>query len=139
MGRTILATMAGVLGAWLTIMLSQSGSAALHPPTPGMDLTDPSQLAVFIRSAPPAAMALVVAGWTLGALVGGWLAARISRRHPLPAALVVGAVVVAGVIANAMMIPHPLWMTVAGVLLPLPAAWLGARLARRRPHAIPSL
>ena len=42
----------------------------------------------------------------------------------------VGALVVAAVILNASLIPHPLWMTVTGVLLPLPAAWLGARLAR---------
>ncbi|MGQ4659915.1 hypothetical protein [Lysobacter sp. F6437] len=139
MGRTILAVVAGVVVAWLTIMLCQFGSAALHPPPPGMDLTDPSQLAIFIRAAPPAAMALVVAGWALGALIGGWLAARISRRHPRAAAVLVGAVVLAGVIANAMMIPHPLWMTIAGVLLPLPAAWLGARLGRPHPQATPSL
>jgi uncharacterized membrane protein len=36
------------------------------------------------------------------------------------------------VIANAVMIPHPLWMTIAGVLLPVPTAWLGAKLATRR-------
>jgi hypothetical protein len=41
-------------------------------------------------------------------------------------------VIVVGVIANAVMIPHPPWMTIAGVLLPVPAAWLGARLATRR-------
>ena len=62
MGRTILAVLAGVVVAWLTIMLCEFGSAA--------------------------------------------------------------------VILNASLIPHPLWMTVTGVLLPLPAAWLGARLAR---------
>ena len=130
MGRTILAVLAGVVVAWLTIMLCEFGSAALSPPPVGLDLTDPAQIALFIESAPPSAMLLVVAGGTFGALIGGWLAARISRRHPRPAALVVGALVVAAVILNASLIPHPLWMTVTGVLLPLPAAWLGARLAR---------
>jgi hypothetical protein len=28
------------------------------------------------------------------------------------------------------MIPHPLWMTIAGIALPIPAAWLAARLVR---------
>jgi len=45
--------------------------------------------------------------------------------------------VLAGVIANAVMIPHPTWMTVLGVLLPLPAAWLGARLARNQRRSLP--
>jgi hypothetical protein len=54
---------------------------------------------------------------------------RLHRRAP---ALAVGAVVLAGVIANAMMIPHPWWFTVLGVLLPLPAAWLGWRTQRHR-------
>ena len=106
---------------------------------PGLDVTDPQQLAAFIQAAPPMAMAFVLGGWVLGAILGGWTAARISRRHPRIAALLVGAMVLAGVIANATMIPHPLWMTVAGVLLPLPAAWLGARLGRRNPTATPSL
>ena len=56
--------------------------------------------------------------------------ARIARK-PRPA-LTVGIVIVVGVIANAVMIPHPFWMTITGVLLPVPAAWLGAKLATRR-------
>jgi hypothetical protein len=63
-------------------------------------------------------------------LIGGYVAASIARK-PRPA-LAVGIVIVLGVIANAVMIPHPLWMTAAGVLLPVPAAWLGAQLATRR-------
>lgn len=139
MGRTILAVAVGVVVAWLAIVLSQFAGAAAYPPPPGLDVTDPAQLASFIQAAPPMAMALVLGGWVLGALAGGWTAARISRRYPRIAALLVGALVLAGVIANAMLIPHPLWMALAGVLLPLPAAWLGARLARPAPPATPPL
>ena len=138
MGRTILAVV-GVVVAWLVIVLSQLAGAAAYPPPPGLDVTDPQQLAAFIQAAPAMAMAFVLAGYALAALLGGWVAARISRAHPRIAALLVGAMVLAGVIANMSMIPHPLWMTVASVLLPLPAAWLGARLSRRNPPATPSL
>ena len=135
MGRTILAVVVGVVVAWLVIVLSQFAGAAAYPPPPGLDVTDPQQLAAFIEAAPAMAMMFVLAGYALAALIGGWVAARISRAHPRIAALLVGAMVLAGVIANTMMIPHPLWMTAAGVLLPLPAAWLGARLARPHPRA----
>jgi hypothetical protein len=33
------------------------------------------------------------------------------------------------------MIPHPMWMSLAGVLLPVPAALFGARLVRGRGKA----
>ena len=121
---------AGIVVAWLVITLSQLLSAALYPPPPGTDLTDPAALADFINTAPVTAMACVIAGYALAALSGGWVAARISRRHPRLAALIVGALVLLGVVLNYTMIPHPTWMLVSGVLLPVPMAWLGIRLAR---------
>lgn len=131
MGRTILGILAGLVVAWLTMSACEFASLYLHRPPVGMDLRDPQALAVHIAAAPASAMLVVVAGWTLAALLGGWVAARIAR-HRRTAALVIGALVVLGVVANNMMIPHPLWMTIAGVLLPIPAAWLAARgLARK--------
>ena len=129
--RTAVGVVAGIVVAWLMITLSQLLSAALYPPPPGTDLTDPAALADFINTAPVTAMACVIAGYALAALSGGWVAARISLGHPRLAALIVGALVLLGVILNYTMIPHPTWMLVSGVLLPVPMAWLGTRLARR--------
>ena len=137
MGRTILGILAGMVTAWLLIMVCQFASGLLYPPPPGMDLRQPEQLAAFIAQAPVAALVLVVVSGVLGAFIGGWVAAKVAREHPLFAALMIGVLVLAGVVANNTMIPHPLWMTVLGVLLPLPAAWLGARMARRPATATP--
>ena len=130
MGRTIAGVVVGVVVAWLTIMLAEFASAPLHPMPAGLDMRDPESVAAFVATLPASALLLVLSGWVLGGLVGGYVAASISRK-PRPA-LTVGIVIVIGVIANAVMIPHPMWMTVAGVLLPVPAAWLGAKLATRR-------
>ena len=129
---TAVGVVAGIVVAWLVIVLSQLLSAALYPPPPGTDLTDPAVLADFINAAPVTAMGFVIAGYALAALLGGWVAARIARAHPHIAAMVVGGMVLLGVILNYTMIPHPTWMLVSGVLMPLPMAWLGARLAGRR-------
>jgi hypothetical protein len=131
MGRTILGILAGVVVAWLVISLCEFASLYLHRPAPGVDLRDPQALAAHIAAAPIQAMLLVVTGWMVAAFGGGWLAARIAR-HRTAAALVIGALVVLGVIANNMMIPHPLWMTIVGIVLPLPLAWLAARSATTR-------
>ena len=133
MGRTIAGVVVGVVVAWLTIMLAEFASAPLHPMPAGLDMRDPESVAAFVATLPASALLLVLSGWVLGGLVGGYVAASISRK-PRPA-LTVGVVIVVGVIANAVMIPHPMWMTIAGVLLPIPAAWLGAKLATRRASA----
>jgi hypothetical protein len=131
MGRTILGILAGLVVAWLAMTICEFASLFLHRPPAGLDLRDPQALAAHIAAAPLSAMMVVVIGWVLAAFVGGRVAARIAR-HRLVAALVIGGLVLAGVIANNAMIPHPLWMTVAGIALPLPLAWLAARAASPR-------
>jgi hypothetical protein len=131
MGRTILGILAGLVVAWLAMTICEFASLFLHRPPAGLDLRDPQALAAHIAAAPLSAMLVVVVGWALAAFVGAWVAARIAR-HRRAAALVIGLLVLAGVIANIAMIPHPLWMTVAGLALPLPLAWLAARIASPR-------
>src|SRR5690606_34109077 len=102
---------------------------------PGVNLDNEDDLARLVASASTGKKLWVLMGWTLAAFVGGWVASRISRRHRRRAALAVGALIVAGVLLNAAMRRHPAWMTVAGVLLPLPVAWLAARPGRPRARA----
>lgn len=129
--RAILGLLAGLAAAWLTITLFEFASVAAYPPPPGLDPRDPQQLQALIAHAPPLAMALVLAGWVCAAFFGGLVAAWIAHRRVWPA-LVIGVCVLAGVAGMAWLIPHPTWMTLCGVLLPVPAAWMGARVLRRR-------
>ena len=65
---------------------------------------------------------------------------RLSLGPALIAALVLAALVpallvIAGVVMVSLQMPgHPRWMAVAGLLLPIPAALLGATLARTLRH-----
>lgn len=129
MGRTLLGVLAGLATMFVTITAVQLLGAQLFPPPAGVDMNDPAQLAEMVAMMPLGALAFVVVAWALGALAGGWVAARIGRPHPRVAAAVVGAAVIAGVVMMVLQIPHPLWMSATGLLLPLPLALLGARLA----------
>lgn len=133
MGRTLLGIVAGLAAMFVVITAVQWLGAQLYPPPPGLDLRDQHGMAALIAQLPFAALAFVVVGWVLGAFVGGWVAARIGRDHPRAAAAVVGLAVVAGVVLMIVSIPHPLWMGALGLLLPVPVALLGARLARPKP------
>ena len=129
--RTLFAVISGIFAMMIVITFVELANAKLFfPPPAGMDWNDTAAVAAFAAGLPAAAMAIVLGGWLLGAFVGAAVAARIALRHRLPCALLVGALVVAGTIQNALAIPHPAWMVAAGVLLPLPLAWLAARLAQ---------
>jgi len=130
--RTILGILAGMVVTFLAIMGIELLGHALYPPPPGLDPMVPRELEQIMAMQPVAALALVVAAWVIGAFLGGWVAARIAHRHPRIAASLVALLVMAGVVGMIVQMPlHPKWMGVLGLLLPLPAALLASRLARR--------
>jgi hypothetical protein len=131
--RTILGVFAGLVVMFLAIMGIEFIGHVLYPPPPGLDPMVPEQLQRIMATQPVAALALVVVAWVAGAFLGGWVAARIARAHPRIAAVLVALVVMAGVVGMIVQMPlHPKWMGVLGLLLPVPAALLAARLARPR-------
>ena len=133
--RTLLAVIAGVVTALLLMFALEAAGLMLFPPPGGLQINNEADLALLVEMSSTGKKTWVVFGWALASLVGGWVAARTSRLHPRGAALAVATLVVIGVVMNAMAIPHPLWMNALGLLLPVPMALLGARLARRTPPA----
>ena len=132
MVRSTFAVLLGLVVALAAMLLLEYLGMSLFPLPPGFDLDSEADLARLVESAGMEKQLWVLMGWTLAAFAGGWVAARTTLRHRLGAALWVGGLIVAGVLLNVALLPHPAWMTVLGVLLPLPAAWFAARLARPR-------
>jgi hypothetical protein len=129
MFRTLLAILVGLLVMASVVALVQMGSHQLYPPPADIDPSDRAAMVALISSLPMMALVLVLASYALGSLAGAYTAARISARHTHGAAITIGFVMLALVVANFVMIPHPAWMVPAGVIIPLPFAWLGGRLA----------
>ena len=133
--RTTLAVLLGLVVALATMLLLEYLGMSLFPLPPGIDLDSEADLARLVASATMGKKLWVLGGWTAVAFAGGWVAAKVAHRHRTGAALAVGVLIIAGVALNALLLPHPAWMTVVGVLLPLPVAWRAARLASPRPAA----
>ncbi len=131
--RKIVATVVGVLVAGLVVALVESINRFLAPHPQGIDLHDMKQVAAMIAKLPTQAFLVVLAAWSLGALIGSWVATRLAGRSTVVPGIIVGVFILAGAIFNIAMFPHPLWMITAGLLLPVPSALLGARLALGKP------
>lgn len=127
--RTILAVVAGLIVAVVIMTCSEMIGTHLFPLPEGFSKDNPADWAALMQAMPVSAKLWVVLGWCVASFAGGWVAATISRLHKRGAALAIGVLIVAGCIANAVLIPHPWWMTALGVLLPVPLALLAARVA----------
>jgi hypothetical protein len=134
MGRTILGMLVGVVLAIAVIAAVEMLGHRFWPPPVGLDPTDPANeaaFAAFIAALPFAAKLTVLLAWLLGTFIGALAAAKIAR-HQTAAALLVALVVLSGVVGMIMKVPHPTWLSVAGLLLPIPIALLAVRLVHRR-------
>lgn len=104
----------------------------IYPPPPGLDPMDPASLARYMESLPFGAKAMVVLAWLVAAVGGAFAGGFVAGRHHGTFAIVASVGLLLGVALNAMFIPHPAWMLVAGVVgIPL-CAWIGSLAAKRR-------
>lgn len=129
--RTILAIIAGLIVAVVFMFGWEAIGFLFFPPPDGISLNNEADLARLVAMSSTGKKLWVVAGWLMASFIGAWVAARISTRHRTLAALAIGLLIVFGALMNALAIPHPLWMNAAGVLLPIPMAWLASRTLRQ--------
>ena len=131
MGKNIAAGVAGVLIAvglvWIIEMIGHS----VYPPPPGIDFSDTESLRAYTSGLPLAAFLFVGCGWFIGTLGGTLAACRVGTAEPKIYAMVVGGLMLIATVVNLVMIPHPLWFAIVGIVGIVLAAWLGMTISQR--------
>ena len=95
-------------------------------------VNDRETIRAILTSAPVGALLVVVFGWLMGGIVGGWVAARLAPRDGMRHALILGVGLTFAGVANNLMLPPPVWFWAATMVVLLPATYVGARLASAR-------
>ena len=133
--RSIAAVVAGFVVASIVMMIIESINGRFLFPELGKaaeGVTVREKIRALVAGAPVGALLVVIVGWILGGIAGGWTTARLSARSTLRHGLVLGALLMLAGVANNLMIPPPLWFWIASLVVLMPAAYFGARLAPRR-------
>ena len=112
--RKILGVIAGAVTGIVTISLVQWMGHQVFPIPADIDPTDIDALATYMDRIPLASKLAVVVAWTLGPIVGGIVGGRIAQARW--ASWVPGGLTALGLVLNATMIPHPIWMLALGAL-----------------------
>ncbi len=127
--KKILPVVAGVIAGGITVFIVESIGHLIWPPPEGIDITDPEGLAQLMEVIPTGALVFVVIAWISGALSGGFVAGKLAKDPSFLPGILTGAILmVFGVITMAT-VPHPIWMWIFGIVVPVPSAWYGSKLA----------
>ena len=134
MNNPVIRQAVGILGGLivmaLVVALAEGAGHALFPPPDGLDITNREDQARLMDVLPLGAKIGVVLAWFLGALAGASVAMAIART-PL-AGWAIGLVMGALSLFTTQLFPHPLWMMIAAVVLPLVAVVVAKNLLASR-------
>ncbi len=136
--RSILAVIAGFVAASVIMMIVETANGKVIYPELGKQaegVTDREEIKAIMASAPVGALVVVLVGWALGSVAGGYLATLISGKPPFGHALVLGVLLTLAGVANNLMLPPPFWFWIATFAVLLPATCAGAWLVTRRAPA----
>lgn len=126
---SVLATAVSLAAAFAFVVAIEVGSAAVHPLPPGLDLHDKESCTAFFANYPQWLLGVGAVGWGLTAFTSTWLATRLGAYRHFGHGLAIGALLFLAAIANLLMLPYPLWLELAIlVILPL-GIFLGTWLA----------
>jgi hypothetical protein len=130
--RQVLAVLAGVVVSGLLVFVSDLSVRGLYPLPGPAEMRDPEVARAAIAAVPTMALMLLVMGWALAGSVGAFAGARLAVGNRLVVGLVVVGVQALATTANLAMVPHPLWMWPAALVLIVLLGWVGARAGAER-------
>lgn len=128
--KSLIAIVAGIVVSGVTGFLVQTAGDMLLGYFIGLEPISAQGAAALGKDRATEALLVVVAGYFLGPLAGGFVAARLAPVNRALHAVTVGVFqMIFGVIALALF-PHPLWFSVATFLAFVPGALVGSALSR---------
>lgn len=129
MVRNILAVVAGFIVGGLFVFAFEAIGHMIYPLPPGLDSSKPEMIAEYVRTAPIGAIMSVLAAQSAGSFFGGLVTGLIAVSRKQMVAVIYGVLALIMALINMIMISHPVWFMVLSVLLPIPLALLGSRVA----------
>jgi hypothetical protein len=137
--RSILAVISGFVAASVIMMIVETANGKLLYPElrkQAEGVTDREEIKAIMAGAPVGALVVVLVGWALGSVAGGYLATLISGKPPYGHALALGVLLTLAGVANNLMLPPPFWFWIATFAVLLTATFVGAWLVPRRAPAV---
>jgi len=135
MGRKIGAGILGIAVAIALVWVVEKIGHSIYPPPADLDTGDTDVMRAYVDTLPLGALLSVAVAWFIGSVGGTFAACKVGTARPLVYALVVGGMMFAGAAFNLLIIPHPMWFSILGVVGIFVGTWVGMNLGSRRAAA----
>lgn len=113
--RMILGAVVGITVAFVTVFVLQKIGHSVYPPPANMDPSNTEEFMTYVASMPLGALLFVLASYLIGAFDGVFIACLVARMKYHVFGVIVGGLMLVATIANLILIPHPLWFSIAAV------------------------
>ena len=130
--KSIGAVLLGFIAASVVMMIVEFTNGHVFYPALGKaaeGVTDQAVIRNLMAAAPKGALLVVLFGWALGGLTGGFVSGKLTPKAPAAHGLALAVLLTLSVVANNLMIPPPFWFWIAGLVIIGPVTFLGAKLA----------
>ncbi len=116
MARKIIAAVLGVIAAFGIVAAVEALGHTVYPVPPDIDFKDSVAFGIYVQGLPIGALLFPAGAWVLATLGGGLLACFIAKDKPFIYSGIVGGFIFLGTVANLMMIPHPMWLSIGALI-----------------------
>ncbi|MEP7214128.1 MAG: hypothetical protein ABI791_13700 [Acidobacteriota bacterium] len=123
--RKTLSVIIGLVIAVVTFSIFEWIGQLVYPAPQGFNKDDLDALREFILQLPAGAFLMIAAGWAVGSFLAGFAEKTISRSAGIVPPIIIGVVLTIGAVANFVMLPHPVWFVILGLLIFVPVTLLG--------------
>ncbi len=130
--KRILSVIAGIATGFVVVFIGDSITHIINPPPAGLNFEDKNAINHYAASIPTYVLVLMLFFWILSSFLGGLVAAKINPDRWKVSSSITGALLMIAAILNMLLIPHPIWMMIASVILYIPAAYLGGKLVAKK-------
>lgn len=130
--HTVRPILIGFGTTFVFIMLLETFGGIFWPAPAGLNMQDPQAVLAARNAAPVIARLYVVVSYGIAVLLGAFLARKTAGGISTGPSWIVGGVFTAICGYNTISMHEPLWMQIASIAMPLPAAWAGLIAAAER-------
>lgn len=129
MGKLILAVLGGVVVGVLTIFAIESVNMVRFPGPEGLNMEDKEAFNAYVASLPLSALLTVLFAFAFGSFMAGFVSSKIADSKQLVVSIICGVLLMGAGIVNIIMIPHPMWFNIVTIVIFIPMAIWGSKVA----------
>ncbi len=120
----------GLLTGLLSISLSEYAVMAMFPLNNSFDFQDITVLYENMNTTPMQNLISILIGYALSSLLAGFVSTKIKTGNHFIPIIIIGITLTMFGFIYLLIIPHPLWMVVAGSIIFIPMTWLGSKICQ---------